>query len=94
MKVLDDMEVEEFDRLIDQFVDREDPNAVSFAALDEAARRQLAEVATAQIELTGTIHGGQIAFDQPTDAPILVHGNELIIGGLHLVVNLREEATS
>lgn len=91
MKVLDDLEVEEFDRLMEQYIDREDPDAMSFEALDRAARLQLAEVTTSQVELTGTIRGGQIDFEQPSDAPILVRGNELVIGGLHLVVRLREE---
>ena len=43
MNVLDDIKVSEFDRLVDQFIEREDPNAVSLQALDEAARQQLAE---------------------------------------------------
>jgi hypothetical protein len=94
MKVLDGLEAEEFDRLMEQFIDREDPNAMSLEALDQAARLQLAEVTAAQIELTGTIRDGQITFEQPSDAPILVHGNELVIGGLHLIVRLRQETTS
>ena len=91
MKVLDGLEVEEFDRLMEEFIDREDPNAMSFEALDQAARLQLAEATATQVELSGTIRDGQITFEQPGDAPILVYGNELVIGGLHLVVNLREE---
>jgi hypothetical protein len=91
MKVLDGLEVEEFDRLMEEFIDRKDPDAMSFEALDQSARLQLAEVTTTQVKLSGTILDGQITFEQPSDAPILVHGNELVIGGLHLVVNLREE---
>ncbi len=61
-------------------------------ALAEAARRRLAETAvTTSIELTGTIHEGRIIFDPPAGAPILAEGNELFIGGLRLVVKLREE---
>ncbi len=89
-KVLNGIEVAEFNQLIAQFIEREDPNAISFEALDEAARQQLEEVTTAHVELTGTIRDGQIAFDPLANAPIIVYGNELIIGGLHLVVNLRE----
>jgi hypothetical protein len=91
MKVLDGLEVGEFDRLMEQFIDREDPDAMSAEALDQAIRLQLAEVTTTQVELTGTIHDGEITFEQPDDAPILAHGNELVIGGLHLVVKLRQE---
>jgi hypothetical protein len=91
MKVLDNIEPNEFEQLIEQFIEREDPNAISFDALDEAARQQLKEVTTTHVELTGVVRGGQIAFDPPSDAPIIVRGNELVIGGLHLVVNLRQE---
>jgi hypothetical protein len=93
-KVLDGIEVAEFDQLIDRFIEREDPNAISFEALDEAARQQLDEVTTAHVELTGTIRDGQITFDPLADAPIIVHGNEVVIGGLRLVVNLRQETTT
>jgi hypothetical protein len=48
MMLLDGLESEEFDHLVEQFIDREDPNAMSFEALDQAARLQLAEVASAQ----------------------------------------------
>ncbi len=88
-QVLDNLEAKEFDRLMGQFIEREDPNAISFAALDEATRQQLEQVTTTQVELTGTVRDGQITFDPPADAPIIAHGNELVIGGLHLVVHLR-----
>jgi len=91
---LDGIEVAEFNQLVNQFIEREDPNAISFEALDEAVRRQLDEVTTAHVELTGTVRGGQITFDSPTSAPIIVRGNELIIGGLRLVVNLRQETAT
>ena len=90
MKVLGDIETNEFDQLINRFIEREDPDAISFEALDEAARQQLDEVTTAHVELTGIVRDGQIIFDPPADAPIIVCGNELVIGGLHLVVNLRK----
>ena len=93
-KVLDGIEVAEFNQLVSQFIEREDPNAISFEALDEAVRRQLDEVTTARVELTGTIRDDQITFDSPANAPIIVHGNELIIGGLRLVVNLRQETAT
>ena len=93
-KVLNGIEVTEFDQLIDQFIEREDPNAISFEALDKAVRQQLDKVTTASVELTGAIRDGQITFDPPANAPIIVHGNELVIGGLRLVVNLRQETTT
>ena len=54
MDVLDGLDVEEFDRLMEQYIDREDPDAMSFEALDEAARLQLTEVVTSQAESSGT----------------------------------------
>ena len=48
----------------------------------------------ADVELTDVIRDGQIIFDSPADAPIIVHGNEVVIGGLRLVVNLRQETTT
>jgi hypothetical protein len=53
MKVLDGLKVEEYDLLIDEFIEREDPDAMSFEALDQAARLQLAEVKTTQTEPNG-----------------------------------------
>jgi hypothetical protein len=44
-KVLDGIEAAEFDQLIEQFIEREDPNAMSVEALDEAVRQQFEKVA-------------------------------------------------
>ena len=93
-KVLDGIEITEFNQLINRFIERDAPDAISFNALDEAARQQLDEVTATQVELTGTIRDGQITFDSPSNAPIIAHGNELIIGGLRLVVSIRQEAAS
>jgi hypothetical protein len=51
MMLLDGLESEEFDRLMERFIDRADPNTMSFEALDQAARLQLAEATIAQVEL-------------------------------------------
>jgi hypothetical protein len=91
-KVLDGIEATEFDQLMEQFIERKDPDAMSAESLDQAMRQQLEQVTTTRVELTGTIREGQIAFDPPADAPIIVYGNELVIGGLRLVVNLRPSA--
>ena len=104
-KVLDGIEVSEFDELLSQFIESEDPYAMSFEALDEAIHEQLEsplddvipqqidDITAWKVELTGMIRDGQLIFESPMDAPILVYGNELVIGGLHLVVNLRSEPT-
>lgn len=90
-KVLDGIDVSEFDELLDNFIDAEDPNMMSFEAFDEAVNLQLDEMAALEVELTGTIRDGQIIFDTPIDAPILVHNNKIVIGGYHLVINLHPE---
>lgn len=90
-KVLDGIEASEFDELLDYFIDSEDPNVMSFEAFDEAVHLQLDEMAALEVQLTGTIRDGQIIFDTPIDAPILVHNNKIVIGGYHLVINLHPE---
>lgn len=87
--VLDGIEVQEFNALMEQFIEREDPDAITFTALDEAVHAHLDDVTTTRVELTSTVSEGELVFDPPANAPIIVRGNELIIGGLHLVVKLR-----
>ncbi|MCE7985657.1 MAG: hypothetical protein DYG89_31150 [Caldilinea sp. CFX5] len=87
----DVLTAEEFAHLMNEFIDHEDPDAISLTALDEAAHEQLAQVEKVRIVLTGCIQDGQIVFDPTANAPITTNGNEVIIGGLHLVVDLREE---
>jgi hypothetical protein len=59
--------------------------------LDKATWQQWTAVTPMRVEVTGRIHEGRIILDTPPNGPILVSENELIIGGLHLVINLREE---
>lgn len=87
--LFDGLQTNEFEKMVGNFIDREDPDAMSPTALDEAGRLELEQMAATNVELTGVIQEGQIIFDPPPDAPIVVHGNELVIGGLRLVVNLR-----
>ena len=51
---MDGIEAAEFNQLVNQFIERKDPNAISFEALDEAARQQLGEVTTACVEFQPT----------------------------------------
>ena len=67
-------------KVMEQFIDREDPDAISFEALDEPARLQLAEVATAQVEVAGTIRGGRIMpFDRSPCDMIYLHGGAIVM---------------
>lgn len=88
----DNLTAEEFAQWLNQFIESEDPDAISLAALDEAARLQLAPMERMRIVLTGCIRDGQLIFDPAMNAPIMTSGNEVIIGGLHLVVDLRQDA--
>lgn len=89
-KIFDGISVSEFEGLVEQFIECEDPFAMSLEAFDEAVHLELDEMTNFQVELTGTIKNGKIVFDRPRNAPILVYDNKVIIGGLHLIVNLRD----
>jgi hypothetical protein len=88
-ELFDGLQTDEFEKMVETFIDQEDPDAISPTALDEAACLELEKVATTSVELTDVIQEGKIIFDTPRDAPIVVDGNELVIGGLRLIVNLR-----
>ena len=88
-KILDTLESEEFDALIAAYIERSEPDTLSFEAFDQAAQRLAQEAVAETIELTGVVEGGAIVFDALKTAPVLAHGNEVVIGGLRLVVKLR-----
>lgn len=88
-KILDTLEPEEFDALIEAYVERSEPDALSFEALDQAARRFAQDAVAETIELTGVVEEGAIVFDPPESVPVLARGNEVVIGDLRLVVKLR-----
>jgi len=39
----------------------------------------------------GRIQDGRMIFDTPADGSLLIHENKLMIGGLHVVINLQEK---
>lgn len=89
-KIFGTLDTEEFDSLIDAFIDRPVPDTLSFAAFEQATN-QLAEQAILEtIEVTGIIDGDEIQFDATETAPVITHGNEVLIGGLRLIVRLRQ----
>jgi hypothetical protein len=93
-QIFDTVNATEFEALVDQYIHREDPDALSMQALDEAARLQLAEATTPCVEGTGRTHEGHLIFDPPPNAPILTYENGLIIDGVHVVINLHAEQTN
>ncbi len=88
-KILDTLEPTEFDALIESYAARSEPDMLSFEAFDQAARRLVQEAVAETIELTGVVEKGTFVFDPPKAAPVIAHGNEVLIGGLRLVVKLR-----
>ena len=88
-KILDTLEPEQFDALIETFVARSEPDTLSFEAFDQAARRLTQEAVAETIELTGVVEEGAFVFDPLKAAPVVAHGNAVVIGGLRLVVKIR-----
>ena len=89
-KLLGALEPEEFDHLVETYINRAEPDAMSFEAFDQAVHRLAQEAVTETVELTGVVQGDTIIFDSPETAPVIAQGNEIMIGGLRLVVRLRK----
>lgn len=89
-KLLGVLEPEEFDELVEAYIDRSEPDTMSFEAFDQAAHRLAQEAVTETIELTGLVRGDAIVFDSPEAVPVIAHGNEIVIGGLRIVIKLRQ----
>lgn len=89
-KILGTLEAAEFDELLASFIDRTEPDTMSFEAFDQATHRLAEDAITETVELTGIIDGDAIIFDATEAAPIITQGNEVLIGGLRLVVRLRQ----
>ena len=89
-KLLGSLSTEEFSELVEAYIERSEPDTMSFEAFDEAAHRLAEEAITETIEVTGVVQGDTILFDPPKTAPVIAHGNELLIGGLRLVIKIRQ----
>ncbi len=92
---IDNISHEEFEEAIEEYVtwasewDGSLPADVFFGVWADLQR--LAQEAVAEtIELTGVVQGDTIVFDSPKTAPVMAHRNEIVIGGLRLVVKLRQ----
>ena len=88
-KVLGELTIEDFDELIEGYIEHGGPDAVSFAAFGEVLADLEAESAQETVELTGIVRGDTLVFDQPR-APITVKGNEIFLRGTKLIIKLRE----
>lgn len=88
-KLLGSLELQEFEELVASFIERSEPDTMSFDAFDQVIQRMAEEAVAETIEVTGMIKEGSIVFDATKSAPITAQGNEILIGGLRLIVRLR-----
>lgn len=89
-QLLGALDANEFTELIEGFIAHSEPDAMSFDAFDQAAQRLAQQAITETIEVTGFVRGDQISFESAEPTLVSVHENELWIGGLRLVVKLRQ----
>lgn len=76
--------------MVKAYIDRAEPDTISFEAFDQAIQRMAQQAVAETIELTGVVQEKAIVFDPPKTAPVMAHGNEIMIGGLRLVIRLRQ----
>ncbi|MFQ5813434.1 MAG: hypothetical protein ACE5I2_09655 [Anaerolineae bacterium] len=88
-KVLGGLTIENFDELIEGYIEHGGPDAVSFTAFGEILADLEAESVQETVELTGVVRGDTIVFDQPR-VPITVKDNEIFLRGTKLIIKLRE----
>ncbi|MDH7484930.1 MAG: hypothetical protein QHJ81_01490 [Anaerolineae bacterium] len=88
-KVLGGLTIEEFDELIEGYIEHGGPDAVSFTTFGKILADLEAESVQETVELTGVVRGDTIVFDQPR-APITVKDNEIFLRGTKLIIKLRE----
>ena len=89
-ELLGALEADEFADLIESFIVQSEPDTMSFEAFDQGAQRLGQQAIAETIEVTGIVQGGKIAFESSEPTLVSVHDNELWIGGLRLVVTLRQ----
>ena len=89
-KLLGALEADEFADLIEGFIVQSEPDTMSFEAFDQGVKRLGQQTITETIEVTGIVRGNKIAFESSELTLVSVHDNELWIGGLRLVVTLRQ----
>ncbi len=85
-QTIEELTTEEFNQLVNRFMEREDdriePSTFLRAAAELEARRTSREV-----ELTGRVINGEVVFDLP--APLPVATNTIYVGDLKMRLKLR-----
>jgi len=86
-KTIADLTTEEFNELIDGFIQREDDRiepSTFLKAVAELERERAREV----IEITGKLVDGEIIFDEP--APLPVGRSSIFFGDTQIVMKIRQ----
>ena len=93
-KFLDTLAFEEFDSLVQDYLDRPDPDAISFEVFQQLADES--NWPPVEIELTGTIRDGMLRLwmAQPISVPFQVRDDEFVIDGLRLVIRMLPELSA
>ena len=81
-----DLSGEEFDQLIEGFIERDD-DRIELSTFLEAMAAIEAQSLQQVIELSGTFDHGNVVFDSP--APLPVGRNEVTVGDTKIVLKLR-----
>ena len=84
------LNADEFTRLLDAYIERSEPDTMSFEAFDEASQQIAHSAVTETIEVTAVVQGDALHFDAAEMTPVIVHDNEVLVGGLRLVFRMRQ----
>jgi hypothetical protein len=94
-KLLTEMENEEFQVLMDNYITRSArrDDAIPASTFLEMLFDLLEQRASSVIQLEGQIVNGELVLKTTEEAtPVQVHGNRILLGDLQVVVSLRDSA--
>ncbi len=87
-ETIGDLTTDEFNQLVENFIDREDDRIEPTTFLKAMAALERKR-GTKEVELTGRVVNGEIIFDTPTPLPVIK--NTLYIGDTKVTLRLRVE---
>lgn len=87
-KFLNELSFTEFDQLIQSHIDRTEPDTLAFDVFQTLADES--NQPPVEIVLTGVIKDNELELHiaEPTDAPLRVQGNEILVHNLRLIIQL------
>ncbi len=92
-ELLGTLDADTFDELIESYITQSESDMMSFEAFKQGAQRLAQQAITETIEVTGVVKDNKIVFESSEPTLVTVHDNELWIGGLRLVIKLRQPDT-